>query len=394
MAGNQREMERREKREKKDRRNKAIVWSIIAVIVVILAVMKIFEINVNDVKDRFTDENGNFTLTEGVESSNFPYSIDASQNVKLVNINNKIGVLTPNSFTVLDGKEATADYLFEHGYSNPVLKTAGVYSLVYDQGDNSYRLDTTSEAVYEEELDKSIFCADVAKNGTVAVATSSKEKLCDITVISTSLEKKLEKSISYGYAVDIALNSGGKQVAVATVSSVNAALATTVYIYDVNSGEEFSVALPQGSLAGLRYDGNNIWAVGDTYLGVIKNNKYNPVYEQGTINTECFDFSGSGDLIIAYGGYSNSAEHTIACVKSSGKIKNEFKTDGGTKDICATDSLVSVLTADEIVSYNIKNGEEKEKIAVPDSVKSICRLGSSVFIHRQSVVDKGVASND
>lgn len=394
MAGNQREMERREKREKKDRRNKAIVWSVIAVIVIILAVMKIFEINVNDVKDRFTDENGNFTLTEGVETNNFPYSIDASQNVKLVNINNKIGVLTPNSFTVLDGKEATADYVFEHGYSNPVLKTAGVYSLVYDQGDSSYRLDTTSEAVYEKKLDKSIFCADVAKNGTVAVATSSKEKLCDITVFSNSLEKKFEKSISNGYIIDIALNSSGRQVAVAAVSSVNASPVITVYIYDVNSGEEAYAELPRGSLAGLRYNGNNIWAVGDTYLGVIKNKKYNPVYEQGTINTECFDFSTSGDLIIAYGGYSNSAEHTVAWVKSSGKIKNEFKTEVGIKDICATDSLVSVLTADEIISYNIKNGEEKERISVPDSVKSICRLGSSVFIHRQSVVDKGVASND
>ena len=189
MAGNQRRIEREERREQRERKHKLIVWIVIAIVVLALIIMKICEVNVNSIKDRFTDANGNFTLTEGVVTDNFPFSLDASQNVIVTDFNNMLGMLTPNSFTVLESKEASVNYAFEHGYSNPVLSTEGVYSLVYDQGSNNYRLDTTSQAVYEEETAKSILCADVAKNGTVALATTSKEKLCDVTLISKALKE-------------------------------------------------------------------------------------------------------------------------------------------------------------------------------------------------------------
>lgn len=394
MAGNQREMQRREKREVKDRRNRIIIWSVIAVIVAVLVVMKIFEINVNSVKDRFTDENGKLSLTQGVSVNNLPYNIDASQNVKMTNFNNRLGILTPNKFIVFNTKSAEAGYVFEHGYSNPVSASSGIYTLVYDQGGSSYRVDTVSEQVYEEELDNTIFCADVSKNGTAAIATASEEKLCDIKVFSAALEKKLDISLSYGYIIDIALSDNSKQIAAAVVSSENAQLKTTVYFYNLDGSEAGSVQLPSGTLADIRYDGKTLWAVGDSYLGIIKNFKYEDVYKQGTINMKCFNYNLSGDIITAYGDYTNSTEYTVACVKSSGKIKNEFNITGNVKSISANDTLVSVLMSDETVSYSINSGEVKERAPASDAVKSICRIGSAVYIHKQSVIDVAVKSED
>ncbi len=393
MAGNQREIERQYKREQKDKRNKLIIWIIIAVIVLALVIMKVCEININSIKDHFTDENGNFTLTEGVVEDNFPYSIDSSSKVTMVNANNKIGVLTPNSYTVLDSTDAAADFFFEHGYSNPVLANSGIYSLVYDQGANKYRLDTVSQNEYEEETESSILCADVSKNGTVAIAAASKEKLCDIYVYSRSLEKQFELSISSGYAVDIALSDNSKQVSVAVVNSKNAELITTVYTYNVNSdgSSEKAVELPAGSLADIRYASSNLWVVGDNYIGIVRDSKYIPCYEAGSISTKCFNYNPSGDLVAAFGNYSNSAVNTVAYIKSNGKIKNTIDIEGNVKYLSATSSLVSVLTNDEIISYNIKNGEEKERISVSETVKSIQRLGNGVFVHRQSVIEKAVS---
>lgn len=393
MAGNQREIERQYKREQKDKRNKLIIWIIIAVIILVLVVMKVCEININSIKDHFTDENGNFTLTEGVVMDNFPYSIDSSSNVTMVNANNKIGVLTPNSYTVLDSTDATADFFFEHGYSNPILANSGIYSLIYDQGANKYRLDTVSQNEYEEETENSILCADVSKNGTVAIATTSKKKLCDICVYSRSLEKQFELSISSGYAVDIALSDNSRQISVAVVNSQNAELITTVYTYNVNSdgSSEQSVALPSGTLADIRYASNNLWAVGDNYVGIIKNDEYIPCYEADSISTKCFNFNPSGDLVVAFGDYSNSAVNTVAYIKSNGKIINTISIDSNVKYLSATSSLVSVLTNDAIISYNIKNGEEKERASATEAVKSIQRLGNGVFVHRQSVIEKAVS---
>lgn len=394
MAGNQREMERREKREQREKKHRLIIWIIIAVIVIVLFIMKICEININSIKDHFTDANGDFTLTQGVVEDNYPYAIDSSQNVSIVNANNKLGIITPNSYTVLDSKSASADYVFQHGYSNPVLASSGIYSLVYDQGDDNYRLDTVSEAVYEEESDRPILCADVSKNGTVALATTSKEKMCDISVISKSLDVEFKQSISSGYVVDVALSDNAKKLAVAVVNSENADLITTVYVYNINNSEQSTITLPSGNLADIKYAGSSIWAVGDSYLGIIKGNEYKQCYEAGTINMQSYSFNQSGNLVIAYGNYSNSADYVISYVKANGKIKNEFTVDAIVKDISSTESLVSVLTTDEIISYNINNAEEKERLSTTDSVKSIYRLGSSVFIHRQSMIDKCEVQDD
>ena len=391
MASNQREIERKEKQLKKDKKQKAVIWIIIAVVVLVLAIMKVCEININSIKDRFTDENGAFTLTDGVTENNFPYTLDASQNVNIVNLNNKLGVLTPNSFTVIDSSDANTDYMFEHGYSNPILASAGIYSLIYDQGAKHYRLDTVSQAVYEMDSESSILCADVNKNGVVALATTSKEKSCDIKVYNKALKELFSYSISGGFIVDIALNDNAKKVAVAVVNSENAQLSTTVYSYSIagNGSDEKVVKLPNTNIADIKYAGNNIWAVGDDFLGVIKGEKLVTSFEQGSINTVAFSFNQSGELALVYGKYSNSTEYVIAYVKPSGKVKNEIAIDSNVKSVCATTGLVTVLTNDDIVTYNLRNGEEKSRIATNDSAKSICKIGSGIYIQKQSIIIRG-----
>ena len=104
MAGNQREMRKKELKAKKDRKNKTIIWIIIAIVVAVLIVMKVCEININTVKEHFTDSSGKLSISQNVEKNNFSYNLDSSQNVTVKNINNKLGVLTPSTFTFIDTK--------------------------------------------------------------------------------------------------------------------------------------------------------------------------------------------------------------------------------------------------------------------------------------------------
>jgi len=387
-------MERRERRDKKDKRNKRIIWIIIAVIIVILAVMKVCEININSMKDYFTDEDGNFTLTQGVTEDNFPYNLDSSQNVSLVNINNKLGIITPSSFTVLDSKDAEIEYAFEHGYSNPVLETAGYYSLVYDQGADNYRLDTTSKSVYEKETDSSILCADVAKNGTVAYSTTSKEKLCDIIVVSRELKEEFKISTADGYVIAVALSDNGKKVAFACVTGENANLKTTVFIYDVKSAAlQSSAVLPQGTLLDMSFAGNHIITVGDTYAGLVRKDEYTDIYKPGEISTQAIAYTPSGDIVLAYNSYNNSTDNIVAHIRQNGTIKAESAVSGNIKSITASSSLATVLTSNEMISINLSNGEEKDKVTIDDSAKSVCRLGNDIFVNRQSIVERSGAVN-
>ncbi len=390
MSSNQREIQRRDKRAQKERKTKRIIWIILIVIIAILVVMKVFEVNVNSVKDRFTDEEGKFSISEGVENTNFPYYLDSSENVTVRNINNKLGIMTPTTFTVLNSADAKVEYTFDHGYSNPVLVSSGIYTLIYDQGQSNYRLDTVSSSVYAETMENSILCCDITKNGTAAIATTSTSKLCEVNVYNKSLSNICHLEISEGYIIDIAINDGATRLACAVVSSEGGNFINKVYVYDVNKEANISVTeLPQGSLADLNYTSKSLFAVGDTYLGVIKGDKnYHDVYEQGQIVTQHYTYTPAGELVIAFGSYNNSTENTIALVKPSGKVKSELSFDGMIKDISASSNMVSVLTGNEINGIVLTSGEVKETHETDDSAKTICRIGSTVYVQRQSVIDK------
>ncbi len=392
MAGNQREMHRREKRAKRDKKNRMIIWIIIALIVVVLAVMKICEVNINSVKNHFTDENGNFTLTNGVVEDNFPYNLDASGNVVLKPVNNKLGVLTPGSFSVLNSSDAEVEYTFEHGYSNPIISTCGIYSLIYDQGAKKFRLDTTSANVYESETKNSVICADVAKNGTAVYAENAGSNKSDICVISKSLEEKLRYSVSYGYVIAVAINDSADKIAFAAVNSENAQLKTKLYTMNISGGEikgEFEIGA--GNIIDLEYSGRGLVVLGDNFAGRVSNQKkYEEILKTGTINTVCYTYTPSGDLVLVYNDYDHSTDNKLVRIKNS-SVKKSIDVTGNVKAVSASSGLVSVLTNSEIITYNLSNGTQKEKSKTDDSVKTICRMGSDVFIHRQSLIDRNEA---
>lgn len=390
MAGNQREMQRKERKSRKDRKNKLIVWIIIALLVVILAVMKICEININSVKDHFTNANGEFTLTEGVVEDNFPYNLDSSRGVVIRNVNNKIGVLTPSSFSVLNSKNADTDYSFAHGYSNPMLDSSGIYTLIYDQGAKQMRLDNTSSNVYQHTADNDILCAAVAKNGSVVCATTSQEKKCDVFVINRKLTHTLDIGVSYGYVVDVTVNDSASRIAFVAVNSENAQLKSKLYTYNVSGAQQKAeIDLPYGNVIDIRYSADNIYIVADTYIGVVTGGKkLVTVFEAGKINTVSFTYTPSNQLVLAYNGFDNSTDNTVLRIKPNGKYRKTASVKGNIKALSATSSVVTVLTNNEIISFNLSNMKEKERIETDDSVKSICRMGSEVLVHRQSILDR------
>ena len=390
MAGNQREMRKKELKAKKDRRNKTIVWIVIAVVVAILIVMKVCEININTVKEHFTDSNGKLSISLNINKNNFPYTLDSSQNVIVKNINNKLGVLTPSSFTILDTKKAVAKYTFDHGYSNPVIKTSGIYSLLIDQGSTKLRLDNTSENVYENELKGDILCGDVAKNGNAAVATLSGDKLCNVTVYNKSLDKKMSYDLDYGYIINIAINNSGSKIAFVAVNSKNAQLKAKLYTMNIGAEEpKASLDLPNCNVLELKYNSDNLYVVADNYVGIVSNQKkLKTVFECGKINTVCYTFTPNDELVLAYNDYSNSTDNKLVRVRAGGNTRSETAVSGNIRYISASSSVVSVLTDSNIVTYSLGNMKQKKKVSVDDSVKSICQMGSTVFVHRQSLIDR------
>ena len=89
--------------------------------------------------------------------------------------------------------------------ANPIVETAGSYSLLYDQGGTAYRLDTEKKNVYSDKSDNQLLCAGASESGSVVLCTTSDSAKSNVSVYNKSLKKKMSYDVANGYVI------GGEQ---------------------------------------------------------------------------------------------------------------------------------------------------------------------------------------
>lgn len=390
MATKQRENARRERAQKKDLATKKIIWILLILVIIALIIMKVCEIDFSAVKNRFTDSDGNFTLTVTADEDAYPYQIDSSRAI-VNSINDKLNILTPSTVTVMNPASAQVMYSFTHGYSNPVLSYSGNYYCIYDQGSDRIRLDTNSENIYETVSEYQILCADVAKNGTVAYASRSDESKSRLVVINTSLKEKMVYEFNDGYIVAVAIDSSGTKCAFAAVNTEDAKLVTTVYTMSVGEFEQpkYSFKFPSANTMSLHYsDSSDLYFVSTDGVCLIENQKkQKEIFKQGTVKTVCYCYTHSNELVYAFSSFSGSNECTVSYVTTSGKVKSSAKFNQTVKYLSSEANEYSVLLSDRIVTCSLSKGVERNSVKCDDSVKSAHRMSSKMFVNRQQLID-------
>lgn len=380
MASEQREKERLARKLKKNKKRRIIAWIIIGIVVAALVVMRVAEIDFSSIGSSSSSQS---------QSTDFPYQLASGSDLYFGSVGNDICVLEDSAYSVIDTSNAQAKYSFDHGYSNPVAKTAGSYSLLYDQGGVSYRLDTDSDNVYQEKTDNRIICADVSDSGVVAVATTSDKALSTVTVYNKSLKQKFTYDVTAGYVTSVAVDSRGSRVAFAAVSSENARFKTVVYTMNVDDKEPRAQFEYVGSsVLELRFSSTDLFIVGNDFVSVIgslKNEK--KIYEQGTVGLVSYSFTPDGSLIYAYTAYSGSSDNNISVVKPSGKVIEVASTDSAVKDVTGSSTRVTALTSDSVVTYKISNSKVLAEYQVDDSYSSVMQISSDVYARHQAVIE-------
>ncbi len=380
MASEQREKERFERKLKKNKKKRIAAWIVICLVVAALIVMRVAEIDFSSIGGSASSQS---------QSSGFPYQLASGSDLYFGSVGNDLCLLEDSTYTVLDSSDAEVKYSFEHGYSNPIVKTAGSYSLLYDQGGVSYRLDTNSENVYQEKTQSSLICADVSDSGTVALATTSDSALSTITVYNKSLKQKFTYDVTAGYVTSVAVDSRGSRVAFAAVSSENARFKTVVYTMNVDDTEPRAQFEYTGSsVLELRFSSTDLFVVGNDFVSVIDSLKTEKqIYEPGTVGLVSYSFTPDGSLIYVYTAYSGSADNNISVVKPSGKVIEVASTDSAVKDVTGSSTRVTILTSESVVTYKISNSKVLAESRVDDSYSSVMQITSDVYARHQAVVE-------
>lgn len=391
MSSNERQEERKAKKIAKDLKKQRIIWIVLAVVILVIAVLKISEIDFASLKDKFTDENGDFTLSEIFsDDDKFPIKLDASDDIIFTSVGSKLAVLNDISYTVIDTSKEKIKYRDVHGYTNPIMKTNGDYVVIYDQGSHKYRLDNSSKNIYEDKTNNAILCADTSSSGVVALATTSDSAKSEIIVYNKSLKEKKKYSITNGYVTSIAIDDSANRIAFAVVNSENAKLNTIVYTMSMNDEKpRASFSYESSTVYDLHFASSNLYVVGSDFVSVISALKNETkVFSQGSINTVSFCYNQSSELVVAFSEYAGSNVDSIAYITPNAKVKSKIDTNYLIKDITATKSKISILTSDFVITYNTSKGAEINKVEVDDSYTSVVQISSNVFAKRQALVEQ------
>lgn len=382
MASQEREIERLERKKAKAQKRQKIAWVIIALVVLALIVMRLCEIDFSSIGEKKDSDTA-------VSTSGFPYELDSGDDISFGSVSNSLYVLDETSYTVLSPSDADVQQSFAHGYSNPVVAVSGSYSLLYDQGGVSYKLDTAKDSVYLDKSENTILSADVSSSGSIILSTTSDEASSTICVYDKNLNLDFRYNVSYGYVTRVAIDSRGSRIAFAAVNSENAQLKTVVYTMNIDDEEpRAQFEYYSSSVLDLRFSSTDLFVVGNDFVSVISSLKdETKIYEQGNVKTVSYSYNSSDKLIFAYSDYSGSSSNKAAVINRSGKVQEIAEVDSVIKDITASSSQVTVLTSDEIITYKISNSEVVQRTEVDDSYSSVEQMSSSIFAKHQTLVE-------
>ena len=87
-----------------------------------------------------------------------------------------------------------------------------------------------------------------------------------------------------------------------------------LYLMRVKDTEPYaSFDLPGTQVLDIAYRGSSLYVVGGSFVSVVNGDKLETVLKNGEVQTVAYDYSASGDLVVAYSSYSNATQNTVPC---------------------------------------------------------------------------------
>ena len=195
--------------------------------------------------NQFTAENLRYLLKDldfsapalGMESRGFSFDFDTTQRAALYR--GDLALIRRSGIEVysFSGNQSLSDSI---AFSSPELIVSEKYLLAYDIGGHKVNLYNGFSKLWEETYPYSVFCADVADNGTYAVVTGEKGYHSALYVYNANFEKIFRWASADKVASDLSIcKEDPSLIAVSTLRSVGGDLNCETLVFRTGSSEVY-----------------------------------------------------------------------------------------------------------------------------------------------------------
>lgn len=319
---------------------------------------------------------------------NFPLYIDGSASYQAGSISGNL-VLLGDSYLYIFQTSGARTAARQHTYGSAMLRTAGDYALIYEQGGTRFRLETVRKIHFEKSTNDRILFARVSKNGMTALVTASDTCASRLLVFNAKGQQIYQRDCVEELA-EITFNSDDSGCYAAAIRVSGGVMQSVIYAYSFSSEEILWTGQPLDILAVSVYntEGNNLFVLGDTaacYLsstGVVLSTY---VYPDELVSGSC-DSSGMAALLLRN---TEKRSHSVAILNGSSKEPVLRTYDKEIRSIGMLNGERSVLVQmrSQMLALSAE-GTELSRTEIKDGCNSFLRIGNYLFLIGYDQIDR------
>lgn len=164
----------------------------------------------------------------------YPQQITGTQILDAAPVSNRYYLLTDRTLECR-AQSGKAVYTISHGFSLPVMCLSQSRVLLYDQNSTGYAVYNGKKCLMASTADYAIYCGDISRNGTFALATKSQNYTSQLTVYDKQGNVLYEWYCPEEFIAGLAISDDGKSLAAATMKTSGGKYISKLYVLRFDS---------------------------------------------------------------------------------------------------------------------------------------------------------------
>ncbi len=319
-------------------------------------------------------------LSGGQGGDGFPVEITGSEVLDMAETRDGLALLTDTAYIVYNSNGGEV-LRRPHGFSSPILKTAGKWALIAEAGGTRLRLENRSSTAAEVTAENKIVSAAVSADGNFAVCTeSSQGYMSEIIVYNSKAEILYHRYVTGLIILDVALSPDGGSLAAIGVTAEAGGMKSSLLLYDLDKEDPVMQVDDTGLMfcaVGFFSNGAAV-AVGDTGLWMANpDGAVRQKQEYGGKELAGFAI-GEKNAVVVLQGSGGTEGGELMAVDSSGGEAYTLPYEGAYRHIAPSGSGALLLTGDHL--YRTGESGLEDTLDAPRDGRLVSPLGNKVIV--------------
>lgn len=316
----------------------------------------------------------------------FPLTLTGEQPTDICTMQNGFVVLSKSSLTLyhMDGTVRKEQF---HGYTNPVLCKQNDMLLLYDRGGTAFFTMDGSGNISEQKTDFSILCGQIAKDGSIAIATTHDQYASYVQVY----DKKLALKYWFGAAADtfssLAFSADSRYLSACAIDTSEGLFCAEIYRLDTQTEAQASIQTVYDMLPlSISYlDAQTIAVVGKDSVAVLQDGKQEVryTYEGELVQMSC----DLPNVVTVVTEIQQNGISQITSIGKNGTVTASAQVEEVPTDLDVSNDQLVFLGSEGFYVFD-RTLKQTKQIDLPHSVQKIACNQTAVILLSGEVIQK------